>query len=77
MEAVETMILKDDAEKQIVLNRGLLIKTFSVSVYNKKTRKERVYSMKPYQKYGDFYVPGEDIKFPTEDEALEYIRENY
>ena len=39
MEAVETMILKDDAEKQIVLNRGLLIKTFSVSVYNKKTRK--------------------------------------
>ena len=35
MEAVETMILKDDAEKQIVLNRGLLIKTFSVSVYNK------------------------------------------
>ena len=41
MEAVETMILKDDAEKQIVLNRGLLIKTFSVSVYNKKTRKEK------------------------------------
>ena len=33
--------------------------------------------MKPYQKYGDFYVRGEDIKFPTEDEALEYIRENY
>ena len=42
----ETMILKDDAEKQIVLNRGLLIKTFSVSVYNKKTRKERVYRNK-------------------------------
>lgn len=33
--------------------------------------------MKPYQKYGDFYIPGEDTKFPTEDEALEYIRENY
>ena len=36
MEAVETMILKDDAEKQIVLNRGLLIKTFSVRVYRNK-----------------------------------------
>lgn len=46
MESVETMILKDDVEKQIVLNRGLLIKTFSVSVYNKKTRKERVYRNK-------------------------------
>lgn len=46
MEAVETMILKDDAEKQIVLNRGLLIKTFSVTVYNKKTRKARVYRNK-------------------------------
>lgn len=33
--------------------------------------------MKPYQKYGDFYIPCEDIKFPTEDEDLEYIRENY
>jgi hypothetical protein len=29
----------------------------------------------PYLKYGDWYVPGCDIKFPTESEALEYIRE--
>lgn len=33
--------------------------------------------MKPYKKYGDYYVPCKNIKFPTEDEAWEYIRENY
>ena len=33
--------------------------------------------MKPYMMYGDFYVPGENIKFPTEEEAWEYIEENY
>lgn len=33
--------------------------------------------MKPYMMYGDFYVSGENIKFPTEDEAWEYIEENY
>lgn len=30
----------------------------------------------PYLKYGDWYVPGCDIKFPTENEAIEYITEN-
>lgn len=33
--------------------------------------------MKPYMMYGDFYIPGENIKFPTETEAWEYIEENY
>lgn len=33
--------------------------------------------MKPYMMYGDFYVPCENIKFPTEDEAWEYIEDNY
>ena len=27
----------------------------------------------PYMKYGDWYIPGCNIKFPTEQEALEYI----
>lgn len=30
----------------------------------------------PYMKYGDWYVPCCNIKFPTEDEAMEYIRGN-
>lgn len=46
MEAVETMLLKDDSEMQIILNRGLLIKHFSVMVINKKTRKQRTYRNK-------------------------------
>lgn len=46
MEAVETMLLKDDSEMQIILNRGLLIKHFSVTVINKKTRKQRTYRNK-------------------------------
>lgn len=29
--------------------------------------------MKPYLKYGDWYIPGLSIKFPTEAEAWEYI----
>lgn len=28
----------------------------------------------PYMKYGDWFIPGLDIKFPTEQEALEYLR---
>jgi len=27
----------------------------------------------PYMKYGDWYIPGCDIKFPTEQEAIEYM----
>lgn len=30
----------------------------------------------PYLKYGDWYVPDCPIRFPTEEEAVEYIREN-
>ena len=29
--------------------------------------------MIPYLKYGDWYIPGYNIKFPTENEAWEYI----
>ena len=29
----------------------------------------------PYIKYGDWYVPGCEIKFPTEQEAMEYMIE--
>lgn len=32
--------------------------------------------MKPYRKYGYWYVPGCNIQFPTESEAWEYISEN-
>ena len=28
----------------------------------------------PYQKYGDWYIPGCNIAFPTETEAWEYIK---
>ena len=27
----------------------------------------------PYMKYGDWYIPGYEIKFPTEQEAMEYM----
>ena len=30
-------------------------------------------AMIPYLKYGDWYIPGFSIKFPTEAEAWEYI----
>jgi hypothetical protein len=28
----------------------------------------------PYMKYGDWYIPGCNIAFPTEQEAWEYIK---
>lgn len=28
----------------------------------------------PYMKYGDWYIPGCKIAFPTEQEAWEYIK---
>lgn len=46
MEAVETMMLKDNSEIQIILNKGILDKTFSVTVINKKTRKRITYRNK-------------------------------
>lgn len=46
MEAVETMLLKDTPEMQVVLNKGILEKRFSVTVINKKTRKQRTYKDK-------------------------------
>ena len=33
--------------------------------------------IKPYKMYDDFYVPGCPNAFPTEEEAWEYIEENY
>lgn len=30
----------------------------------------------PYIKYGDWYIPNCNIKFPTESEAWEYINQN-
>lgn len=30
----------------------------------------------PYMKYGDWYIPNCNVAFPTEKEAMEYIREN-
>lgn len=30
--------------------------------------------MKPYLKYGDWYIPYCPVRFPTESEAWEYIR---
>lgn len=30
----------------------------------------------PYMKYGDWYIPGCNIKFPTECEAMEYMTDN-
>lgn len=30
----------------------------------------------PYQKYGDWYVPGCNIAFPIDSEAWEYIESN-
>lgn len=46
MEARETISLKDDPEMQVILNKGILEKNFSVTVINKKTRKQRTYKDK-------------------------------
>lgn len=46
MEAIETMVLKDNSEIQIILNKGILDKTFSVTVINKKIRKRITYRNK-------------------------------
>ena len=40
---METMLLKDIPEMQVILNKGILEKRFSVTVINKKTRKQRTY----------------------------------
>ena len=46
MEAVETMVLKDNSEMQVILNKGILDKAFSVTVIIKKTRKRISYRNK-------------------------------
>ena len=46
MEAIETMMLKDNSEMQVILNKDILDKTFSVTVINKKTRKRITYRNK-------------------------------
>ena len=46
MEAVEIMVLKDNSEMQVILNKGILDKAFSVTVINKKTRKRITYRNK-------------------------------
>lgn len=43
---METMLLKDTPEIQVVLNKGILEKRFSVTVINKKTQKQRTYKDK-------------------------------
>lgn len=43
---METMLLKDTPEMQVILNKGILEKRFSVTVINKKTRKQRTYKNK-------------------------------
>lgn len=43
---METMLIKDTPEMQVVLNKGILEKRFSVTVINKKTRKQRIYRNK-------------------------------
>ena len=43
VEALETMVLKDNQEMQVVLNKSILNKSFSVTVINKKTQKQRHY----------------------------------
>ena len=48
MEAVETMLLKDNPEMQVILNKGILNKHFSVTVINKKTRKQTTYKNKKF-----------------------------
>ena len=43
LEFRETMLLKDTPEIQVILNKGILEKRFSITVINKKTRKQRTY----------------------------------
>lgn len=40
---METILLKDTPEMQVILNKGILEKRFSITVINKKTRKQRTY----------------------------------
>lgn len=40
------MLLKDNPEMQVILNKDVLDKHFSVTVINKRTRKQRVYKSK-------------------------------
>lgn len=44
--AKETMLLKDTAEMQVILNKDILEKNFSVTVINKQTRKQKTYKDK-------------------------------
>lgn len=46
MKAIETMMLKDDAKMQVLLNKDILEKHFSVTVINKQTRKKKEYKNK-------------------------------
>lgn len=46
MEVIETMMLKDNSEMQVILNKDILDKAFSVTVINKKTRKRITYRNK-------------------------------
>ena len=46
MKAKETMMLKDDAIMQVLLNKDILKKHFSVTVINKQTRKKQEYKNK-------------------------------
>lgn len=43
---METMLLKDTPKMQVVLNKGILEKRFSVTVINKKTLEQRTYRNK-------------------------------
>jgi hypothetical protein len=44
--AKETMLLKDTAEMQVILNKDVLEKKFSVTVINKQTCKQKTYKDK-------------------------------
>lgn len=44
--AKETMLLKDTAEMQVILNKDVLEKKFSVTVINKQTSKQKTYKDK-------------------------------
>lgn len=41
---MDDMLLKDNKEKQIVLNQNLLTKQLSITVYNKITKKKITYT---------------------------------
>ena len=44
--AKETILLKDTAEMQVILNKDVLEKKFSVTVINKQTCKQKTYKDK-------------------------------